>query len=235
MPRPHPSRPPNHAARAPRLLALLASVAAALAGGCNIAGPAFYFLHGPEKVPAAYTLDKAKSTVIFLDDRTNRIPSRATRDLIGKTAEEDLLNQGIVADMVQSRKIQTVVARERYGKPMGIAEVGRAVDARVVIYAWVDQFTLSTDGQTFAPAAALRLKVVDAETGARLFPPPDTDGWYALSVVVPPQQGNTPDGSAPRQQAEQNLARYVGQSLARVFYKHESTKSPADLEDVSRP
>ncbi|MFN0011655.1 MAG: hypothetical protein ACKVS8_08440 [Phycisphaerales bacterium] len=222
-------------ATAVRAFAWFAALTALVAGGCNIAGPAFYFLHGPEKTPAAYTLDQARSTVIFIDDRTNRIPSRATRDLIGKTAEEELLNREVVADMVQSRKIQTVVARERYGKPMGIAEVGRAVDAKVVIYAWVDQFTLATDGQTFAPAAALRLKVVDADSGERLFPGPETDGWYSLSVVVPPQQGSVPDSTALRQQAEQNLARYVGQSLARVFYEHESVRSPADLEDVSRP
>ncbi len=213
----------------------LAAAFMACAAGCNIAGPAFYFLHGPDKTPAVFALDKNRSTVIFIDDRTNRIPSRATRDLIGTTAEESLLAEGVVRDMVQSRKIQTVVARERYGKPMGIAEVGRAVDAQVIVYAWVDQFTLSTDGQTFAPTAALRIKVVDAESGQRLFPGPDTDGWYAFSVAVPPQQGITPDTAALRQRSEQNLARYTGESLAKLFFEHFSEKSPADLDAATNP
>lgn len=215
--------------------AALAALFIACAAGCNIAGPALYFLHGPDKTPAVFTLDKHKSTVVFIDDRTNRIPSRATRDLIGITAEEALLAEDVVADMVQSRKIQTVVARERYGKPLGIAEVGRAVDAKVVVYAWVDQFTLSTDGQTFAPTAALRIKVIDAESGQRLFPGPDTDGWFAFSVAVPAQQGVAPDTSALRQRSEQSLARYTGQSLARLFYEHFSEKSPADLDTAANP
>ncbi len=211
------------------------ALAAWLPAGCNIAGPALFFIHGPEKVPAVHTLDPARSAVIFIDDRTNRIPSRATRDLIGTTAEEELLNEGLVKDMVQSRKIQSVVARERYGKPLGIAEVGRAVDAKVVIYAWVDQFTLSTDGQTFAPAAALRVKIVDVDSGKRLFPGPDTDGWYGLNVVVPPQQGVAPDSTADRQRAEQGLARHVGKSLARMFYQHEAERAPGDLNEVGQP
>ena len=215
--------------------AMLAVAGPALVcGGCNIAGPAFYFLHGPDKVPAAFTLDKKASTVVFVDDRTNRIPSRATRELIGTTAEETLLSEGVVLDMVQSRKIQAVVARERFGRPMGIADVGRAVDARVVIYAWVDSFTLSTDGQTFAPAASLRIKVIDVASGQRLFPTGEGDGWFPLSVAIPTQQGTAPSSSSERLQSEQDLARYVGRSLAEVFYEHEAVKAPSKLENFDR-
>lgn len=228
----HHDRPvlrPRAAGWALAALAGLAGVAGVL-GGCNIVGPAVYFAVGPDKIKPVYTLDPAKTTVVFLDDRSSRIPSRATRELIGQTAEEELLNKGVVKDMVQSRRIQAVVARERYGKPLGIAQVGRAVEADVVIYCWVDEFTFSTDGQSFAPGATLRVKVVDAHTKERLFPAPEIpDGWHILRISPPTQQGSAPATTSERAEAERNLARWVGREIAGMFYERDPSTLPKKL------
>lgn len=210
----------------------LALGAAWLAGGCNIVGPAVYFIGGPEKIPAVYTLPKDRTAVVFVDDRTNRIPSRATREIVGKTAEELLLENGAVKDMVQSRRVQTVIARERFGKPMGIAEVGKTLEAQTVIYCWVDDFSLSADGQALLPSAALRVKVIDAESRERLFPPADdATGWHVLRVTPPPQQGALGASLAERNKAEQDLARWVGRAIAGLFYERSSELQPRRLEE----
>ncbi len=213
------------------LLLGTASLLAILPAGCNILGPASYFVLGPDKVPAAYTLDKNKTAVIFIDDRANRIPSRASREMIGKTAEESLLEQGVVKDMIQSRSIQAVVARERFGKPMAIAEVGKAVNADVVIYAWVDTFSMTADGQTYLPTASLRVKVIDCATTERLFPSPEaTEAWYPFSISLPQQQGFVPSSTAEVAKAEQDLAKWVGISLARLFFAHEAPRGETKIE-----
>lgn len=200
--------------------------------GCNIVGPAVYFAVGPDKIKAVHTLEKDRTTVIFLDDRTNRIPSRATREVVGQTAEEILLQEGVVKDMVQSRRVQSVIARERFGKPMGIAEVGQALEAQVVIYAWVDEFTLSTDGQSLLPSATVRVKVIDAVSRERLFPAADDPtGWYVLRVSPPPQQGSLGTTLAERTKAEQDLARWVGRALAGMFFDRSPELQPRRLEE----
>lgn len=200
-------------------------------GGCNILGPAMYFAIGPDKVPAAFELPKDRPAVIFVDDRTNRIPQRSVRELIGTVAEKAILENRASRNMIESRRVQAVVARERFGKPMGIAEVGAALEAEIVIYAWVDQFTLTPDGQTFAPSSQLRVKVIDATTKERIFPPPQAEPWHMVSVKVPTQQGAPPATNAERLQAEENLARWVGRQLARQFFEHETTLDPSRLDE----
>lgn len=203
----------------------------ALLSACNIVGPLAYFAMGPEAVPAVHGLDPAKTTVVFVDDRSNRIPTRATREIIGKTAEEDLLGNGAVKDMVKSSRVHTVVAAERYGRPTGIAEVGAAVQAQVVIYAYVDRFVLTEDNQSVAPAARLRVKVIDVASTERLFPPPDSEEeYYDLNVRVPVQSSQLPTTAAARQQVEQELARWCGRALARMFRETKDLSDPTRLD-----
>jgi hypothetical protein len=225
-PRPHPfpTRP------LPVRLALIAIAALAPLPGCNILGPAYYFVHGPEKAPAVYTLDKKKTAVFFIDDRTGQA-SRPVRETIGQTAEESLLNEGVVKDMVQSRAIQTVIARERFGRLMTIADTGKAVQADVVIYCWLDRFGLTTDNQTYSPGASFRVKVIDTATGERLFPTPGEGPEYLeVNFALPTQQGAPPSTTTDVTRAELDLARYAGRSLAQLFFEHEITRPPSKLE-----
>lgn len=223
---------PNTPRRIARSLLLAAGVMALFpAAGCNILGPAYYFAVGPDKVPAVYELDEKKSTVIFIDDRVP-YTTRSVREQIGRSAEEALLEAKAVKDVVSSKAIQAVVARERFGKPMGIADIGKAVGADVVIYAWVDGFTLSKDGQTYTPSAAMRIKVIDVATKERLFPKPDQpEAWYTFAVDPPAQQGFSPSTAPEIEKARQDVARYIGLSLARLFFEHEQSKQPARLDE----
>lgn len=199
-------------------------------GACNIVGPLGYFVVGPQAIPAVHTLDPTRTTVVFIDDRANQAPTRAIREIIGRVAEDELLSSGVVKDMVQSRRIQSVVASERYGKPLGIAEVGQAVQADVVIYAALDRFTLSEEGQLLSPLAVMRVKVIDSATSQRLFPAPDAqDEYFTLTVRVPEQAGPVPNNSNSRSQAFQDLARWAGRGLAQMFHDQDPTNKPTRL------
>lgn len=211
-----PRQPTRSRLFAPALLTL-----AAVLGACNIVGPAGYFLLGPEKIPAMYELDPDRPTVVFIDDRASKVPARTARTTIGKVAERALLDEKVVKEVISSEGLAAVVSRERFGQPMGIAEIGEAVGAKTVIYATIDEFTISTDGTTFAPRAVLRVKVVDTETKQRLWPREDP-GWYAMTVQVPERQGLAPRTAAEIQEAQQLLATRVGTALAKLFYKHEA-------------
>ncbi len=211
-------------------LTTAALACAALTAGCNILGPAGYFIAGPEAIKPVYELPPDRATVIFVDDRSSRVPTRTSRELIGTTAEQSILTSGVIKDMVQSRLVLAAVKAERFGTPMTIAEVGQAVKAEVVIYATVDQFTLSVDGQTFAPEAALRVKVIDAKSDSRLWPAEGTDeGTYRFTIKLPPQQGDLPT-SAQRLAAEQAFARLIGDRLGKLFYEHTALDEQVKLD-----
>lgn len=205
-----------------RTLALGALAGGALAlGSCNIAGPAFYFIHGPEKADALFALPPEKTAVVFVDDRNSRLPSRAIRQEIAKNAEETILTGKVLkADLVSSDAILPIATSERFEKPRTIAEVGQAVSAQTVIYATVDAFALSQDGAEMNPFCRLRLKVVDSETQKRLWPPAGQE-WHPLEVTVPTKSSVVPRTVGERAVAEQEFAALVGKRLGQVFVKHE--------------
>ncbi len=213
------------------LALLTASLAAA---GCNIVAGAYLIAHGPEKTPAVFTLPKEASVVIALDDRGSVVPQRNLRDVIGKTAEEEILAHDLVREMVAARLATAVMARERAGVPMGIAEVGQAVNADVVIYIVIDQFTLSEDGQTLSPIASGRVKIIESKTGRRLGPPENGPADYYPLIVRLPPQGSTAPTTTNQLQQLQDLARLTGVYISRMFYDAETQSAPTKLQEPRR-
>lgn len=214
-----------------RLLACFAGAALLCAVGCNIVGPALYLAHGPEKVPAVFTLPKDRSAVIVIDDRASVVPQRSLRDTIGKSAEEEILAQRLVREMIAARLASAVMARERRGEPMGIAEIGQAVNADAVIYVRMDRFSLSEDGQSLTPIATGKVKVVDSKTGVRLGPPENAPIDAYDLVVRLPAQGMTGPTTANELAMLQNLARVTGVYLSRMFYDAEKMSEPTKLQE----
>lgn len=203
--------------------ALLACTLCISLAGCNILGPAYYFIHGPEKAPAAFTIPPKSKTTILIDDRSNILPRVALRDAIGREAQTQILKSRALTDMIDATSArQTAAARDRAGSPLSITEVGRAVGAEVVIYATVDQFALTQDGESFSPVATLRVKVIDAANDRRMWP----EDPRGQSLIVRPKASaaSPPSSAGQRLKAEEELASLVGLRLAELFYKHEVPK-----------
>lgn len=202
--------------------ALLIGAAGLLTASCNIAGPAYYFIHGPEKAKKLYELDSKQTAVVFIDDRMSRVPRRASRVAIGEQAEQSLLKEKVVKDMVSAQSAIQAAGTDREGKPAAITEVGLAVKADVVIYATVDEFTLTRDGQSLSPTASLRVKVVDIAGGKRLWP--ESPAGHVVTVRLSPKTGDLPTSTAARFAAEDELARQAGQEIAWLFTDHEAPR-----------
>ncbi len=206
------------------MVAAAAMASAGVIGGCNYVATATLLVHGPPKRPAAFSLDAKKRTVLFVDDRSSNLPRRVLRDMIAETAEQTLLDRGVLAPelLISHRGALAAAAGERFERLLSRVEVGEAVGAEVLIYATVDAFTLSADGTTFVPAAALRLKVLDVVSGERLWPEEDQGKVFTMTMFQ--KQGTVPDRSTQRL-AEEELARYVGVGFAQVFHEHDAAKS----------
>ncbi|TVQ62322.1 MAG: hypothetical protein EA378_05210 [Phycisphaerales bacterium] len=205
------------------LAALTLSVGVLALAGCNILAPAFYVIHGPEKVRKLHELDPNRPTVVFVDDRANRVPRRALRGTIARSAEETLLQRRVLRNVIASNSAVQAVSADRYGSPMPIDEIARAVEAEVIIYATVDAFTLSPDGSTVEPAAQIRVKVIDAVSGQRVWPE-DRNG-QAVTIRIPQRPGYAPSTRNEAAQLEDELAARIGVGMAQIFFDHERQAS----------
>ncbi|MBL8886406.1 MAG: hypothetical protein JNK16_07070 [Phycisphaerales bacterium] len=205
---------------------LSGALAGALASlsGCNIVGPAYYFIHGPEKTPAAFTLDKTRSTVVFVDDQNSVLPRRSLRMEIAAAATELIQTQKLVDDVIDSRGAIVAATRDRESEPMSVVAVGRAVKAQIVVYVAIDAFSLTSGGVAYAPVARVRVKVLDAENDVRLWPPENLPDGAPLNVNMHEKPGTRPSSASQVAQAENELARETGTAVAELFFEHEARR-----------
>lgn len=206
-----------------RAAALLAATTAALVmmPSCNVVGGLVYAVHGPEKVPALFELDKTKKIVILIDDRKPVVNSRVNRVRIGTTAERALLDNAKLEHVISCQDLLAVAEREKGSKPMGLVELGEAVGADILICAKMNSFSLSPDGQTYQPSAIVTIKVMDITGKTRLWPKEPQDE-YVLSVSSPQKQGTPPKSLSEVEAAYTALADRAGLAIAQIFYQHEA-------------
>lgn len=206
---------------------ITAALAVALFGvaGCNIVAPVFFAVHGPGEVKKATSLDSTRRTVILIDDPANRVAQRRYRSLIGEVAQQTLLDRGLIEEglMIDTRSALAVASRGAASDPLSIAEVGQAVDADVVIYALVTDFALTAGGESPSPTSNLRVKLVDTQTGERLWPA-DIEG-YPLNVTMPRSGNVLPSSRTEAAVMQDALAKQTGLALAQLFYDVEVTQS----------
>jgi len=206
-----------------------------VAAGCNIIGPASYLIAGPEKVPAAFTLDPDRTTLIFIDDPGSQLPGREARLAMGKRAEEELLSRKLVKDMIQSREVIAITRGEKRAELTTVASVGKALKADVVIYALVREFTIAADGTQFIPQAVLEVKVIESQTGKRLFPPEGEEpGSLRVTMKEPLVQSGVPTSRSQRTIAEVSAAERAGLTLARAFFDWDRDTTASRREETER-
>lgn len=202
------------------LLVLVSALCAVVVAGCNLLAAGYFVVNGPPKVPSVYTLDPERPTVVYVDDRANRLPRRALRQTISRGIEQTLLEHEAVEDMIASRSATIATSSESFEQPMSLVEIGRSVGAEVLIWVAIDSFSLSPDGVTYLPTARVRVKIVDVVTGQRLWPPADQE-VSQIPFAMNQQQGTVPTKRSETVQAYEQLAGYVGIGIAQMFYEHE--------------
>jgi hypothetical protein len=213
------SRSLQSIARAVLAAAGLAVLGFVGAGGCNIVGPAFLLVHGPEKTSKVHTLEKQRPTVVFIDDRSSAVPRRGLRVIMGQQAEQTLLSEGVLKDAISSESALAAASKDRYGQPLSITDIGKAVGAEVVVYITIDRFALSPDGSSFTPTVDARAKVVDVIKDARVWP--DDERGFAFTVQMRQRQGFAPADASSIAKAQSELAADAGLGIAQLFFDHE--------------
>lgn len=205
-----------------------ALLAGALAGGCNYLIPASYLIEGPPKEPARYELPRRK-TVVYVDDRANRMTRAALRTAVGEEVGTLLLQQALVPEVISSKDAVAYARRvDSSDKQVSIRKIGEAVGAEQVVYLDIEEYRISADGATPRPAAIVNVKVIDVGSGARLWPD-GTDAGERLVVRTREQSLELYNSSAGRRQVEDTLAKQVAEDVSKLFYEHEKRELGGNL------
>lgn len=196
--------------------------------GCNVLGPASYLIGGLPKVDAVYTLDPERTTVVFVDDRANRIATNSpgVRRAVAESVTQELITRDLVPIEMMRSPLDAMAAaraRDRHQELLPMGEIGRQVNADQIIYIEIVSFQLAADdGVSPRPTAACTVRVLDVVDRKRLFPPPEgtESGRYIMA------QGRAVDASmaentGARMRIFDGLAKTLGRDVAKLFYDHE--------------
>ncbi|GAB5495302.1 MAG: hypothetical protein Phyf2KO_03820 [Phycisphaerales bacterium] len=206
------------------VLALLTGLAAS--HGCNILGPIYFFAVGPPEFDPEYKLEQEKTTVVFVDDPRSEIPRRAIRMAMIQAAESDLLERGLVDDLVSGQSALRVSQQDGTAGQMSVAEIGREVDCDIVIWATVDQFVRADMSRNQEPKVVYRVRVVDAENNQILWPT-DPQG-RKVEVTLNSRIGSVASDTGASTTAELQLGKNAGLALVQLFYEHLVTEHVAE-------
>lgn len=212
-------------ARFTAVLGLVLALPACISG-CNVVAPIAMIAAGPGEVKAVYNLDPTRKTVIFVDDPANKIAQRRIRTQIGVTAQDQLLKRKLIREgnMVDSRSAIAAASQSGSEGLLSVTEVGQAVDAEVVIYVLVTRFDMTTDGINFVPSSEVEIKIFDAQTHSRIWPPDGTAG-YRSQFSNPTGNRTPPSSRTGALRAQSDLAELTGLGLAQLFYDVERPQS----------
>jgi hypothetical protein len=186
--------------------------------GCNIVAPIFYFAVGPPEYDPEFSLSKDMTTVVFVDDPRSEIPRRAIRIAMIQAAEEDIMRKNLVEDLVSGQSALRVAQTDQSAGQMSVAEIGRAVDSDVVIWATIDSFVRADTTKNQEPRIVFRVRVVDASDNKVLWP--SDPAGRRLEVTLTPRIGTVANDSGARTTAELQLGKNAGQAVGQLFYEH---------------
>ena len=226
----------NHLRRNMICILLLSFLGLSLAG-CEGFGFLAVLFDG-NKVPPAYELKPCK-TLVMVDDPASVLPDKIVQRVIENNIvfhidrnlplqqnpkEEPGVPVISFVPLTKLYKVQSEMEDDFDSVP--IDRIGKKVGADQVIFVTVTDFRTLYAGALYKPTASLDIKVIDVESGRRVFP---KRGKMVDKDAVPPGYLMTAElnyksshvkGPGNQQEMQKKLAEYIGRQIAELFYKH---------------
>lgn len=202
------------------------TLAALVAGGCNLVGAVLYKVTPELEIPPKFVLKKDAPTVVLVENY--RTPDLAANDaeLLARSLQAKL-DEKKVAPIIKTEKIFDLRnSRPKDFAKMTVPEIAKAVGAEQVIYVDLQSGGISSmTGQSlFQGKAYVAVKVIDAKTGATLFPTESADG-IGLGFETNPRKGRD-EGSYPAVRSE--LYDGMAKTIGRLFYPYKPSEDEED-------
>ena len=194
------------------MLALVSLLLVTTGSGCA----ALYFIFGNGTNSAQYKLPKRQRVLVLVDSAVRSpLSLRGISDL-EQSVSTELYQHHVCRNLVPAFRLVQLEKNARRYHQMGIADIASAVNAQVVVYVFVDHFSvlLQSDRQISRGYASAVVKVVSGG-GKRLFPKTAMPGIPVSATI--------PAALAHRQTAatvERALVAQLADKIAKIFYSH---------------
>jgi len=196
--------------------------------GCAEPGFLAHVIAGPDQVKAQYTL-AAVPTLVIVDDPREALSDPNFPAVVGANVGHHLVQNKVLepAQVVSQDHLSALAVQlgDRYATTP-IDRIVARLGAEQVIHVLVRSVSMQVAGAYYHPVAVVEVKVIDATTGARLFPgagkyddPQATPPGVTLSVELKRQTIDTDRRYAPSMLARR-LSERIGLEVAQVFYDH---------------
>jgi hypothetical protein len=213
------------------------------ASGCAFLAYVASQMGPPQKVKAVYELPEDKRVLVFVDDYGNPDESIVARDLkrrLTQNINEQFEKHEVVSETVPYSEVVRVQGQTPNFRSLHTEEVGDKVDADIVVYVHIDQFSLRDPDSQRLWHGRLKcsLKVLDVEKGmagrgGHLWPH-DKDLYDAegkLKVNIPAESETSPTyGEVLTSEMIEEMAGMIG----RVFRDHEIRSSDVTWENAKK-
>jgi hypothetical protein len=211
------------------LLVASLGLCAALSGGCAAPAVFAYKVFGPPPVPPRYAPPKTETMLVLVENPHSGAIAIPEADELSRVIYEELEAQK-VAPQVDPAKLHELRDRDTatFDK-MSIAEIGRAVGAKQVLYVHVDRLDVETapGSDMVKTRIAASLKVIDATSAMTAWPNAgDTELFEHQTPYRRIEAGTTPS------QLKREILRDSGVELARWFYPWQPETMTDENRDV---
>ncbi len=209
----------------PLLLVMLACLA-----GIGCEGPAFvsYVITGPPKIEAIYTLAD-QPTLVIVDDPKQLLGNPNNATVVGANVGFHLKQNEVFTEAatIPQDRLSTYAAGlgDKYAATP-IDRIGQELGAAQVIHVMVKSVNLQSKNTYYEPTAELEVKIIDADTGKRLFPTHDNtlpgaavQPGHPMRVTMKSQTLDETRRHALPMLAR-SLSERIGLEVAQLFYKH---------------
>ncbi len=222
---------------ATRLAAALCIALALTQSGCAVVAYLTAQIHGPEKIPAQYTLDKSPKTLVLVD--APRSPEVVKRTLT-QALNKELTARKLLGNLVPYADVVALRTRTPEYNRLAVTEVGEKLGAKTVICVHISTFKLKDNPMDVMWHGQMetRVKVVAVttdNTSARLWPT-DSPAGHAVGPVERDETTNASDVYATA--LTKSLCTEMADKVAKLFYRHNRTgihaygDRPTDAEAI---
>jgi hypothetical protein len=211
------------------LLTALLTGSLALAG-CAAPAAIAYKLFGPPPVPARYVPPPTEPMLVLVENPFSGAVAIPEADELSRVIYQDL-DEHKVAPQIDPAKVADLRDRSpnMFAK-MSIAEIGRTVGAKQVLYVHIDRLDLDTPTATdmVKTRMSASVKVVDTTTAMTAFP---------QSGETEPFTHETPhtriEAATNASELKRFLLRQAGMEIARWFYPWKPETMTEENRDVN--
>lgn len=211
---------------------MLAAVAAALPiGGCHIASVLMDAFRPPQKVHAVYEPPEDKVFCVLVDDVQKPLADQAIKRYLTGKINEKLLARKVAADAVPyDDLLGYATAHPNYNR-MSLLEIGRAMDADIVMQVVVKEFTLrDTDTEMlWRGHLVTQVRLFDIHEMRRIFPT-ETELYDVAAVTLPTVAEDSPSYGTT---VAEKLAEKMSERIVDLFDDH--YVDPAEAEKREQP